>query len=351
MFHEGQKTMSVSYESPSHAAFHLARAAALAPSLHNTQPWLFVADDENFGFEVHTDAERRLPLTDPGGREMVMSCGAALFNTRVAVRHLGFRPAVSLLPDPGNPAFLARVGWGAFLAATREVMLMEHAMAHRHTHRGQFEAEPVPPSLIDELRDHARAEGALLHVVDHPEQLRLLAETVRVAEAVHRADAGHVAEVTGCSGPARRSWLERVPAEACRRPPVRELLAGRDYTGLAGGCDSRPRRWTPRTGTIAVLTTAHDTRLDWLRAGQALQRVLLYAAAHRVMAAFHTQPLELPELRAELQAGLTGDHFPQMILRLGHPGRTWTTPRRPAAAVLLRSRPGRAVTSPAPAGR
>jgi hypothetical protein len=282
---------------------------------------------------------------------MVISCGAALFNTRVAVRHLGFRPAVSLLPDPGNPAFLARVGWGAFLAATREVMLMEHAMAHRHTHRGLFEAEPVPPSLIDELRDHARAEGALLHIVDHPEQLRLLAETVRVAEAVHRTDAGHVAEVTGYSGPARRSWLERVPAEACRRHPVRELLAGRDYTGLAGGCDSHPRRWTPRTGTVAVLTTAHDTRLDWLRAGQALRRVLLYAAAHRVMAAFHTQPLELTELRAELQARLIGDHFPQMILRPGHPARTWTTPRRPTAAVLLRSRPGRAVTTAAPAGR
>ncbi|NGO46955.1 Acg family FMN-binding oxidoreductase [Streptomyces ureilyticus] len=343
--------MSVSYESPSHAALHLARAAALAPSLHNTQPWLFVADDEDFGFEVHTDAGRRLPLTDSGGREMLISCGAALFNTRVAVRHLGFRPAVSLLPEPGNPAFLARVGWGAYLPATREVMLMENAMAHRHTHRGQFEAEPVPPSLIDELSDHAMAEGARLHIVDHPEQLRLLAETVRVAEAVHRADAGHVAEVTGFSGPARRSWLERVPAEARRRDPVRALLAGRDYTGLAGGCDSRPRRWSPRTGTVAVLTTAHDTRLDWMRAGQALQRVLLYAAAHRVMAAFHTQPLELPELRAELQARLTGGHFPQMILRLGHPTHTWTTPRRPPAAVLLRTRSGRAVTTAASTGR
>jgi nitroreductase len=347
MVQEGRNAMSVSYDSPSHAAFHLARAAACAPSLHNTQPWLFVADDQDLAFEIHTDAARRLPLTDPGGREMVISCGAALFNTRVAVRHLGFRPAVSLLPEPRNPAFLARVGWGAYAAATREVMLMEHAIAQRHTHRGQFTAEPVPQSLIDELRAHALAEGALLHIIDRPEPLRLLAETVRVAEAAHRADPGHVAEVTGLSGSARRSWLERVPAEACGHNPGGALLAGRDYTGLTDVCDFRPRRRTPRTGTVAVLTTAQDTRTDWLRAGQALQRLLLYAAAHRVMAAFHTQPLELPELRAELQARLTADHFPQMILRLGRATHARTTPRRPTAAVLLRSRPGGAVTAQA----
>ncbi|MEI5525594.1 hypothetical protein WB401_13620 [Streptomyces brasiliscabiei] len=341
--------MSVSYENaapsapapepPGHAAFHLARAATWAPSVHNTQPWLFVDEGRDQGFEVRADAARRLPLTDSVGREMVISCGAALFNARVAVRHLGFRPIVTLLPDPAHPVFLARVAFGAHLPESREVRLMERAMTYRHTHRGPFGPEPVPWTLIEELRAHARAEGAVLHTVDNPEKLRMLAKSVRAAESTHRVDPGHVSEVSGQSGHARRSWLERVPHEAYRLDPDRPLLVGRDYAGLAVECQGRSRRWTARTGTVVVLSTPHDTRPDWLRAGQALQRVLLYAAVHGVMAAFHTQPLELAGPRAEVRARLTGDRHPQLILRLGHTAQVRSAPRRPPAAVLHGRRP------------
>ncbi|MBE8472015.1 Acg family FMN-binding oxidoreductase [Streptomyces justiciae] len=346
--------MSVTHAAPAspdlaprgRAAFHLARAAGCAPSLHNTQPWLFVDEGRDHGFEVHADGGRRLPLTDPGGREMVISCGAALFNVRLAMRHLGFRPVVTPLPVPADQAFLAHVGWGAHAAVTGPVREMERALARRHTQRGLFGPTPVPWSLTAELGDQARAEGALLHTVDNPEKLRMLAEWVRAAESVHRADPGHAAEISGWSGHARRPWWERVSRDACRLPADGSLLAGPDYTGLVVDCDGRPRRWTPRTGTVVVLSTPHDTRSDWLRAGQALQRVLLYAAAHGVMAAFHTQPLEVPDLRAELQARLTGDRAPQMILRLGHPTRVSASPRRSPAAVLYGGRSGAVVSPP-----
>ncbi|MFI8536563.1 Acg family FMN-binding oxidoreductase [Streptomyces aquilus] len=349
--------MSLTYEAsapPEHAllgraAFHLARAATRAPSLHNTQPWFFVDEGRDHGFEVHADGGRRLPLTDPAGRELVISCGAALFNVRVAVRNLGFRPVVTPLPVPAQPAFLAHVAWGAHAVATTRAKEMERALSRRHTHRGLFAPTPVSWSLMEELRDQARAEGALLHTVDNPEKLRMLAQWVRAAESVHRADPGHASEVSGWSGHARRDWWERVSPDACRLPPDGSLLAGRDYTGLVGQCEGRARRWTARTGTVVVLSTPHDTRLDWLRAGQALQRVLLYAASHDVTAAFHTQPLELPELRPELQARLTGDRFPQMILRLGHTTQVSASPRRPAAAVLHASRSGPVATVSAPA--
>ncbi|MFC8348402.1 hypothetical protein [Streptomyces sp. NPDC057280] len=153
--------MSVSYAVPAsldpvprgRAAFHLARAAGCAPSVHNTQPWFFVDEGRDHGFEVHADGGRRLPLTDPAGREMVISCGAALFNVRVAVRNLGFRPVVTLLPVPADPAFLARVGWGAHAKVTDRVRETERALTRRHTQRGLFGPAPLPWSLIEELRD------------------------------------------------------------------------------------------------------------------------------------------------------------------------------------------------------
>lgn len=53
---------------PGRAALHLTRAASLAPSPHNSQPWLFVGEGHDHGFEVHAHGGRRLILTDPGGR-------------------------------------------------------------------------------------------------------------------------------------------------------------------------------------------------------------------------------------------------------------------------------------------
>ncbi|MFD8725893.1 Acg family FMN-binding oxidoreductase [Streptomyces sp. NPDC059629] len=322
--------MSVSYEKPGHAAVHLTRAASLAPSPHNCQPWFFVEEDHDHGFEVHADVGRRVILTDPGGREMVIACGAALFNARTAVRHLGFRPVVELLPEPGSPAFLARVGFATHAPVTPDEVELADAIARRHTHRGPFVDESLPDDFVDELREHARVEGAVLQVFDESEELDVLAELVRTAEDTHRADPGHAAEVM------RGLGHGGVPVEACRYHPDGTLLAGRDYLGLARRYLLPSRRRHHGTGTVAVLSTPRDDRHDWLRSGQTLQRVLLAAAARGVMAAFHTQPPEPPVLRAQLRHRLTAGNFPQTLLRLGHPAQTWTAPRRSPAEVLVR---------------
>ncbi|MFF1296341.1 MULTISPECIES: Acg family FMN-binding oxidoreductase [unclassified Streptomyces] len=322
--------MSLTYESAGRAALHLARAASLAPSPHNSQPWSFVEEGHDHGFEVHLDDARRMMLTDPGGREAVIACGAALFNARLAVRLLGFRPVVDLLPEPGNTPYLARVGYASYAQAEPDEALLARALPRRHTHRGPFGPVPVPDTLLDELRDDAQAEGAVLRVVDEPEGLRRLAHLVRTAEDAHRADSGHVAELARCVGP------HGVPRELCRHHPDGTLLAGRDYLGLSWYYVRRPQRWSPRTGTVAVLSSRYDSRQDWLRSGQALQRVLLRAASRDVMAAFHTQPLELPGLRTKMRTDLMGGLFPQVVLRLGCAARMASTPRRAPIELLDR---------------
>ncbi|MFJ9898298.1 Acg family FMN-binding oxidoreductase [Streptomyces sp. NPDC091280] len=329
--------MSVSYENSGHAVMHLARAASLAPSPHNSQPWFFAEEGHDHGFEVHADAGHRMLLTDPGGREMVIACGAALFNARTAVRHLGFQPAVDLLPEPGNPGFLARVRFAAHAPSTPEEAAFAAAMAQRHTHRGPFTCAPLPEGLLDDLHEHARVEGAVLRVLDEPEDLDVLAQLVRTAEDVHRADPGHIWEVR------RGVGSDGIPVEACRYHPDCTLLAGRDYLDLARRYLVPARRRGQGTGVVATLSTPRDDRQDWLRSGQALQRVLLASAARGVMAAFHTQPLELPALRAVLRRRVTAGNFPQLVLRLGHPAQTWSSPRRAPSDVLVRDG--------APAGR
>ncbi|WP_207945490.1 hypothetical protein [Actinomadura sp. 7K534] len=319
-------------ERPDLAARFVVRAAIQAPSIHNTQPWGFV--DRPDGLDLWADRTRLLPITDPAGREMAISCGAALFNARLAVRRLGFTARVRLLPDPGRPDLLARITWAARTAARPYEERLYRAVTRRHTHRGPFLTTPLPPLLPNVLAGIARNEGADLRLISGADQLRRLAEHVQAAEAIQLSDARIAGELLDWAIPPHSSRRDGLtPASFPASPdglefPSREFFAGTPWAvrhhGPSGG----------HVGTVAVLTTREDRRVDWVQAGQALQHVLLHAATLQVSAAFHTQPLELPYLRAAVRRDLVCGH-PQMVLRLGHAPRTPRTRRRTVTNVLL----------------
>jgi hypothetical protein len=70
-----------------------------------------------------------------------------------------------------------------------------------------------------------------------------------------------------------------------------------------------------------------------VRAGQALERVLLIATTEGLAASFMNQPLEHPDLRWLIRSPLTGGGAAQMIMRLGYGEPVPPTPRRPIGEV------------------
>ena len=130
-------------------AGYLIEVAARAPSVHNTQPWRFTVTEQ--AVELYADTGRQL-LEDPAGREMIISCGAALFGLRLAIRSLGYQPEADLFPEPGQRRLLARVRAGRPSPVTADERAMLRAVPHRHTHRGAFEPGPLPGGLLDQLR-------------------------------------------------------------------------------------------------------------------------------------------------------------------------------------------------------
>lgn len=59
---------------------HLFYLASLAPSSHNTQPWLLMQQDSPFNWKLTFDENRCLPIADPNKYEMLLSLGAFLEN-------------------------------------------------------------------------------------------------------------------------------------------------------------------------------------------------------------------------------------------------------------------------------
>src|SRR6516162_11329637 len=141
----------------------LIATAGRAPSVHNSQPWRFRVGE--YAIELYADLGRKLRV-DPIGREMLISCGAALFGLRLAVRSLGFQPTVDLLPDRSQLRLMARVGIGAAAPMNLLERQLLAAVPHRHTHRGPFLPGPLPPGLLAGLQNDAFTEGATLAFVE-----------------------------------------------------------------------------------------------------------------------------------------------------------------------------------------
>jgi len=323
----------VSYRRDAELRF-VARAAADAPSVYNTQPWRFAT--HHHAIRLYADSRRKLACADPAGREMLISCGAALFNLRLAVRRLGFAAQVRLLPDPAEADLLAEIDWGWYAPPTAEETLLYQSIARRHTHRGPFTAD-IPPLLTGDLVRIARQEQAQLQVIYDSRCHRPLAGLVCAAEHIQATSPGLAAERARWARPPGDRRSDGVPTTAYPAQPDGLAFTGRDFAcGTGWGYPPKsPPPGPEAIGLVAVLSTKDDGRVAWLLAGQALQRLLLYATSQGASAAFHTQPLELPQTRRRVRAEFTDGAYPQMLLRLGRDGHPVTTPRRPVTQMLI----------------
>jgi hypothetical protein len=154
--------------------------------VHNTQPWLFGTDAQELC--LYADAGRQLTVADPAGRQMLISCGAALFTARLALRSAGQIPQARVLPDPADPLLVARLGWPRRPAAASYERHLFDQVTRRRTHRGGFDPVPLPPGLLATLQAGARQEGVQLRIITGEAAAAALAAAVQAAEQALRRD-------------------------------------------------------------------------------------------------------------------------------------------------------------------
>ena len=317
------------------AAQALRRAAAramFAPSIHNSQPWRFILTKGVL--EVHSDRSRQLHVLDPASRQMMISCGCALFNARVALAAAGYASVVERFPEPIRPGLLARLSvLDPYQPPAEELACLDSAIELRHTNRRQFTEEQVPAQLIDTLLAAAGAEGAYLLPIRGERQQVTIAALSERAAAVEDADPAYRAEL--------RAWTT---GEEDRCDGVRSFVMPRGE-GAAGHVPARnldlsetgalPDVPSGASQCLLLLWTAGDNPFGWLHAGEALQRTLLELTRQGYVAGIMSQVAEVPWVRAMLRRELDLAGAPHLLLRVGRAPITPATRRRRLVEVLV----------------
>jgi nitroreductase len=315
----------------------LVAAATAAPSMHNAQPWRFrfVADERLL--QLRADLERAMPRSDPDNRALHIGCGAALFNLRVAAVRADLAPLTRLLPEARDPLLLAAVHLADAAGSPEDeddLVRLYPAIRQRHTSRHPFAEKDVPEDVQAALREAAAREGAVL-LFPGPWHVATVLDLVHDAESRDALDPDARKDLERWTrlGPEADTAVDGVP-EYAFGPRKRDGKAPwRDFAGRRPVAD-RGATAFEHSPHLALLSTRGDGPADWLRAGQALERVLLEATLADLAGSLTSHPLESTDLRGLARDPVVGTGHVQMVLRLGYGPRGPATPRRPVPDVL-----------------
>ncbi|MFZ2016695.1 MAG: hypothetical protein WAV00_22990 [Nocardioides sp.] len=310
----------------------LIRTACLAPSVANTQPWVWRATADD-AVELRADRTRQLTTLDPHGRELVISCGTALHHFVVAADAFGLVATPTELPAAEDPDLLAvvRLGPGAVTDAGVERLA---ALENRRTDRRGVADWPVPHQRLLRLAEVAEDEGARVVVLSDPGSARRAEELLEAARQVQLADAVAMAE--------QEAWRDRaygdgVPGRVAE--PSQPLEPHHPPTRFARNASARDPR-EPHQDVLIAIATVDDDPPAWLAAGRTLSALWLETTRTGLALTPTTQVTEVASTRLLLGRDVLHGMKPQVLARIGWPApaagdpRIERTPRRRVEDVL-----------------
>ena len=338
----------------------LVRAAILAASPHNTQPWLFKVNDSSI--ELHIDTQRNVGALDPYLREEHIGIGCALENLMLAAPANEYAAIATLQPgnlegipaDP-RPRLVARVD---LASGKRDESELYKAIPQRHTNRGPYDPhKPIPPDFLEAL---GRLPGD-----DADVKLFLFtseADRKRIAEVSSAANTEIYSDPDvrrGSERWVRMKWSsvqedrDGLTTDAFGLPPIANAVVKMMTPGMLRWAGSHSEKngylnlmlSAPLIGFIAVRDRYEQEQC--LQAGRIWQRAHLLAAARGLAArpcneavemVDHERALGKPPTRIALLNEITGDPTwqPTFVFYMGYPTLSaHASPRRPVQAVLV----------------
>ena len=240
--------------------------AVLASSIHNIPPGLFKIVDD--AIELYADTTHALPVADPDCRESIISCGAALFHLRLAIRYFGYGDLVEILPERNNRSLLARIRLGSRRITQLEEKFLFRAIPRLYTNPLSFKDCQLPKSLKSELESAADAECINLHITS-----KIIPQAIS-PEVINLIDLGDRLQTTNpLFGQELAPWIDSELAQDCQLAIQNPVLMSISSDG------DRPH--------------------SWLATGEALAHLLLRARVDGVSASFLNQPIQVAHLRSE----------------------------------------------------
>ena len=292
--------------------------AVLAPSNHNSQPWLFRIIDNRV--DIIFDRTRALSIVDPNNRELIISCGAAIGTLELAAKYFGYTTNIGLSSDKEHPNLLATVTLTMATEPSTQDIALFKAIKERRTNRSPFGKEEIPDVFLKRCELAAQDyDVEFSHCSD--EQAKSA-----IAELVERADLSQFSrpwfrvELASWMHSKNTNRKDGMSAHRFGIPDILTPIAGfiirRFNLGKRVSVMNR-RKIESGSPVLCILAHKTDNQHAWVNTGRALANVLLTLTSEGFSASYLNQPIETDGLRSQLGKVLHTLPYPQIMLRVG----------------------------------
>lgn len=276
-----------------------------------------------------------MPGTDRSGRELTLSCGAALDHLRVAMASVGWHSIIDRLPDPRSPEHLATLRFAPETVIAAADQRLAAAIRQRRTDRLPFGSPSSWPPLESALRDGVSCHGVGLDVIADDQRPRL-AEVSRLSETLRRYDTTYLTELRWWTSPFESDTAHVPDSSLVSTSEAARVDVGRAFPPVGGG--HRRESIDHDYSKILVLSTERDEKSEILRCGEALSAVLLQCTGAGMATCTLTHLTEVEQSRQIVAEIIGSARRPQALIRVGkspaHERPSEFTSRRPVADVL-----------------
>lgn len=314
----------------------LIRYATLAPSGHNTQPWLFSIEGNTI--RIAPDFTRRLPVVDPDDHALYISLGCALENLVIAANNAGYDAAISYFPTSGPGESIVVQLKEGFKAADDKLF---KAIPERQSTRSLYDGKPIPSDHLKRLEDAGRQDGLIFKLFTQAVEIEPIIQFVKEGNYAQFKDRGFIQELLswvrfskkevtqhqdGLTGPAMGSpsvprWLGKIFFTLAASPQKQ-----------ASACEKMIRS----SSALMMFIALKNDKTTWVKVGQSFERVALTATSLNIKMAHLNMPCEVVPVRLKLAMHLRlANAHPLLLLRIGYADPMPRSPRRPVEQVLV----------------
>ena len=269
---------------PSQAIEYIISAGIQAPSGDNAQPWRFSRTEH--GVNLYLEPKADQSFFNVRQIASTISCGAVLENMRLAATRLGLDTELSLLPEQNQPDLMSTM---TFRHSGCESDPLEEHVWRRCTNRKLFLKHPIPAWMQERLRiEAATFEGVRLSLLTNRKDLRRLAGVVYKADRIrseHRPLHEHFMNMVRFTPEQAEQERTGLPLKNLEAGIQGELFLKMTRSwkvmrivnslGMGRMAAFYAARGILNSGAAGLVSVNGDETRDFLRGGQALQRIWL----------------------------------------------------------------------------
>lgn len=311
--------------------------AVLAPSGHNSQPWIFKVSKKDI--EIHINTSRSLEKSDPKKRQLLIGIGCSLENLIVAADYFGFKFHINYFPEKSNKNFVVQIKFDSLIQKKEDPCHLIFSINKRATNRNPYENKPIPQEVVDLLKKIS-SQDQEIQIINDIKKREEIADIVLKAE-MEIMDRGYFRkELSEYVKSNYTNSKVGMPGFTQGIPGPLSFLANKLIKKINFSKKNYKKTnnlLKNQTPAFLVILSHSDTDIDKIKSGQILERIWLILEKNNFNLSPLAAPTQIDIYCQEIQRLINTNHKPQIVTRIGFSFKEVRhTPRLSAKEVIIK---------------